>query len=282
MRKFLNVFRITGYQLQQLLHNPRLYVIVFCNFIFLWALLSSFRAFLEAYDGTETPFLFPFLFTHASVVFCFLSGVVILFSNAPFFNRSQRFLTIRTGKTVWALGQILYLVIGSFLYMLLLYLMSVLFLIPHLSLKIEWGGAWNTLARTNLGYEYGVEIIVSQNMINQFQPMEALGYTMLMGVLNSVFIGLILFAGNLFFRREVGITAAMLLILAPYRLVFMPTFMHYIVTTAWMDPSYIFHIFGYQGPDWRQQITILCSFIIIFAFLCIWGIRRRDLPEVEE
>ena len=172
--------------------------------------------------------------------------------------------------------------IGSFLYMLLLYLMSVLFLIPHLSLKIEWGGAWNTLARTNLGYEYGVEIIVSQNMINQFQPMEALGYTMLMGVLNSVFIGLILFAGNLFFRREVGITAAMLLILAPYRLVFMPTFMHYIVTTAWMDPSYIFHIFGYQGPDWRQQITILCSFIIIFAFLCIWGIRRRDLPEVEE
>lgn len=282
MHKIVNSFRITKYQISRLLHNPRLYVIIFCNFIFLWSLLASFRQFLEAYNGTVTPFLFPFLFTHASVVFCFLSGIVILFSNAPFFDRTQMFLTIRTGKTIWAMGQIFYLALGSLMYFGLLYLMSILFLVPHLSFSLEWGSAWNTLAKTDLGLEYGVEIAVSTDMINQFRPLEAIGYTLLMGVLNSVLIGLILFAGNLFFRREVGIAAAMLLILAPYRLVFMPTFLHYIVTTAWMDPRYIFHVWGYKGPTWSQQIMILVGFNVVMVILCIWGLRKKDLPEVEE
>ena len=90
------ILRITRYQLIQLIRNPRLYMIVICNFIFLSTLMSSLRTFLEMHQLKATPFLFSFLFIHPSVIFCFLAGVALLFSNAPFFNRSQMFLTIRT------------------------------------------------------------------------------------------------------------------------------------------------------------------------------------------
>lgn len=281
MNKGANIFRIAKYQIVQLIRNPRLYMIVICNFVFLSTLMVAFRNFLEMYELKATPFLFVFLFTHASVLFSFMSGIVILFSDAPFFSKAQMFLIVRTGKVVWALGQMLYLVVGSFLYFLLLYFMSVMFLFPHISLANEWGSVWNTLARTDLGIRNGVNLVVSTEVLNQFNPIYALGWTVFMGILNSILIGLILFACNIFFCRETGIILAVLLILAPYRLSYMPTFMHYVVTTAWLDPSYLFFDPLYRGPDAKMQTIILVIGIIILINVCILGISYKDLPEVE-
>ena len=71
------ILRITRYQLIQLIRNPRLYMIVICNFIFLSTLMSSLRTFLEMHQLKATPFLFSFLFIHPSVIFCFLAGVAL-------------------------------------------------------------------------------------------------------------------------------------------------------------------------------------------------------------
>lgn len=282
MNKMQGVFRVTRYQLIQLLRNPRLYMIVICNFIFLSTIAVSLRELLEAHQLKATPFLFCFLFAHASVIFCFLAGIVVLFSNAPFFGRSQMFLLIRTGKLSWAAGQILYLIAGSALYFSFLYVMSLLFLFPHISFENQWGSVWNTLARTDIGLDYGINLAVSSDILNIFTPAELLGWTLLMGVLNSLFLGLVLFFCNIFSRREVGIIIAMILILAPYRLSFMPTFVHYIVTAAWIDPIYLLYDPTYQGPDAVQQILILSSLILVLLAGCIYGILYKDLPEVEE
>lgn len=276
------ILRITRYQLIQLIRNPRLYMIVICNFIFLSTLMSSLRTFLEMHQLKATPFLFSFLFIHPSVIFCFLAGVALLFSNAPFFNRSQMYLTIRTGKIVWAVGQICYIILGSVLYFLMLYLMSLIFLFPHISFRNEWGNVWNTLARTDAGLNSGIPLQVPVDILNQFKPLEALGWTCMMGILNAVLIGLVLFFCNLFLKREVGIAAAMLVILAPYRLSFMPTPVHYLATAAWLDPSYLFYSPTYRGPDAIQQILILSVLITILFLGCIYGILHKDLPEVEE
>lgn len=257
-------------------------MIIICNFIFLSTVLASLRTFLEMYRLKATPFLFSFLFTHASVIFCFLAGIVLLFSNAPFFNCSQVFLTIRTGKIVWAIGQILYIILGSVLYFIFLYLMSLLFLFPHISFRNEWGNVWNTLARTEAGINSSVNLAVSVNIINRFSPIEALGWACMMGIMNAVLIGLVLFFCNIFLKREVGIAVAMLLILAPYRLSFMPTPIHYIATAAWLNPSYIFYDPTYRGPDAIQQVLILCGMIFLLIAGCIYGILHKDLPEVEE
>ena len=103
-----------------------------------------------------------------------------------------------------------------------------------------------------------------------------------MGILNAVLIGLVLFFCNLFLRREAGIAAAMLVLLAPYRLSFMPTPIHYLATAAWLDPSYLFYSPTYRGPDAIQQILILGVLITILFLGCIYGILHKDLPEVEE
>lgn len=282
MNKIQGVLRITRYQMVQLVRNPRLYMIVFCNFIFLSTFMVALRSFLRTYQLKATPFLFSFLFTHPSVLFSFLAGVIILFSNAPFFGQSQMFLVIRSGKLRWAVGQILYLIAGSVLYFLLLYGMSLLSLLPYISLENEWGSVWNTLARTGLGNDCGVTLTVSAKVLNVFTPMELLGWTFLMGILNSLLLGLVVFFCNVCFKREVGIIIAVLLILAPYRLSFMPTFFHYIVTSAWLDPAYLFFDPIYKGPNAVQQLLILCSFIIVLTAGCLYGIFHKDLPEVEE
>ena len=69
------ILRITRYQLVQLIRNPRLYMIVICNFIFLSTLMSSLRAFLEMHQLKATPFLFSF-YLSIHRLFCFLAGVI--------------------------------------------------------------------------------------------------------------------------------------------------------------------------------------------------------------
>lgn len=282
MNRVSHIFRIACLQMGKLTRNPRLYMIVFCNFIFLTSLMSPLRSFLRMYQLKATPFLFCFLFTHASVIFCFLAGIILLFSNAPFFDHSQMFLVIRTGKTRWALGQMIYMLLGSILYFLLLYGMSVLFLLPYLSFQNEWGSVWNTLARTDLGVQFGVSLTVPANILNHFEPMELLSWTFFMGILNAMVLGLLLFFCNLFLGRMAGITAAVLFLLTPFRLSFMPDFLHYLAAPAWMDPAYLLYNPNWRGPDARQQILILCGMLLLLALGCIWGIRHKDLPEVEE
>ena len=227
------IIRIVRYQLTQLARNPRLYMIVILNSIFSAMFLLPIRKLLESYHTLATPWAFIFLFSQASVIFCFMGGIIILFSDAPFFNRTQMFLVIRVGKRKWLTGQLIYMLI---------------------TLKNEWGSIWNSLARSDIGLNYGIYLVVPTEILNCFTPRQAFRWLICMGTLNSFLIGLVMLCSNLFFKKEIGICIGIIMILLPYRLEFMPIAIHY--------------------------IAIVTGMIMLLTVLCFSGIQRRDIPEV--
>lgn len=274
------IIRIVKYQIIQFIRNPRFYMIVLLNSIFSGMFLLPVRQLLKTYDVMATPWAFIFLFSHASVIFCFMAGIVILFSDAPFFDKTQMFLLVRTGKRKWLMGQIIYMLAAGVMYYILLYILSLLFMAPFLTWKNEWGSIWNSLARSEIGLKFNIYLTVPAQVLNAFTPMQALGWTFGMGMLNALLLGMIMLCCNLFFKKEIGICIALVLILLPYRLDFMPTGLHYIATAAWMNLIYLIPDSVYQGPGLWQQLGIITGMIIGLVILCFMGITKKDLPEV--
>lgn len=274
------IIRIVRYQLTQLARNPRLYMIVILNSIFSAMFLLPIRKVLESYHTLATPWAFIFLFSQASVIFCFMGGIIILFSDAPFFNRTQMFLVIRVGKRKWLTGQLIYMLIAGMLYYVLLYGISLVFLLPFITLKNEWGSIWNSLARSDIGLNYGIYLVVPTEILNCFTPLQALRWLICMGTLNSFLIGLVMLCSNLFFKKEIGICIGIIMILLPYRLEFMPIAIHYIATVAWINPQYRIENYLYRGPGMWEQLGIVTGMIMLLTVLCFAGIQRRDIPEV--
>lgn len=282
MHRVANVLRVAGYQFSQLVRGSRIWLVLVCNFIFLQSQMLPLRNFLTEYDAAATPFLFPFLFTEPFLSVCFLGGIVLLFCNAPFFSPAQKFVAIRTGKRVWAAGQILYIICTGILYFLVLYVMSAAVLLPQLSLKNEWGSVWNTLARTGAGEQMEVFLTVPAFVLNSLQPLEAVGLVGILGALNSVLLGELLFLFNIYWKKEAGIAAAAMFILLPTRANRMPEAVHYLLPASWMSLSGLGGDANSHGPDLQMQILLLLGTSLVLGIVCVVGCHRKEIPEIEE
>ena len=75
---------------------------------------------LCAYTGVRlSPWIFPFLYGSYYSKLLFFFPLVLIFSNAPFMDRNQLYVVIRSGRYRWCLGQMLYIILASALYFIL-------------------------------------------------------------------------------------------------------------------------------------------------------------------
>ena len=84
------------------------------------------------------------------------AGVLLFYTDAPFYDSHQLFVVMRSGVSRWCLGQALYVIAVSVGYMCFLTAMSVVVLLPQITFSGEWGRVWTTLAYSDAGYESGL------------------------------------------------------------------------------------------------------------------------------
>lgn len=282
MHKAANILRVSACQLSQLVRGRKIWLVLICNFIFLQSQVLPLQSFLREYEADATPFLFPFLFMDPFLTACFFFGIILLFCNAPFFTSAQKFVAIRTGKKVWAAGQILYILCTGLLYFLALYLMSAAVLIPRLSLKNDWGSVWNTLARTEAGQLAGVYLIIPAGILNALQPLQTVALVEIIGTLNAVFLGELLFLFNVYWKKEAGIAVAAMFLLLPTRMQSVPAILRYLMPISWMALDGWSGDLTSAGTDLKMQILLLLGAIFLLGGFCILGCHRKEIPEIEE
>ena len=64
--------------------------------------------------------------------------LVFIFCDAPFVDSNQMYVMLRTDRTTWGIGQVLYIFAGSFFYMLVLMMSTIVLNIGH----IKWDNTW--------------------------------------------------------------------------------------------------------------------------------------------
>ena len=198
MRWLRSVFSISAQNLRKWQTDYR----VWCIGIMLIAVsaiyVDDIRLVTKA-TGTEMPvWIFPFMYSQFHTKLIFTLPVVLLFCSAPFIDRNQTFVFMRTGHMKWLCGQVLYIVIASAVYYFFILAVSLLLTVFSGGFSLGWGKTLSMLATSqNLGWEGALTVDVSYIVITFFTPLQAVWFTFLLSWLGAVFVGLTIFALNL-------------------------------------------------------------------------------------
>lgn len=200
------IFCIAFYSIRQWITNPRIICLFTLMSLFVW---NDFEVIddLTVRTGIKTnPLMFPFFSSDPIKQLILLAGIVFLFSDAPFINKNQPYIIIRSKRIPWVLGQILYILMASAIYFMFLMLVSVLVLLPYGTFATNgWGKIIQTLAKTDLGAQIKLQFGITKKITIFYSPWEAFGISFLLNWGVACLLGLLLFLINLKFNRMIGL-----------------------------------------------------------------------------
>ena len=280
-------FRIALCQLRQKTSTPRVWLILIMVGCFVLENLRPVLEFSHAVDVPVTPYAFPHLTNDFICQLIIMAGAVMIFCDAPFEGSGTLYVLPRAGRFHWGLGQVLYIFMMSFLYILFLLLLSVLPFLGNLEFGTQWGKIWGTLAKTNAGMQFGLIFSVTEHMISEFQAPAALAGSLALEWACTAWLGLLIYALNKWTLSPAGtITGAFLILL------------DICISNDWLyganrfSPITLAQLNTYAGWNIRYGITLtygICFFvfgIVILSGLCILGnyrdkfSGRRDLRRM--
>lgn len=249
--------------------------------------LSPVKSFSQSVNYPVSPWIFPFLISDVYFVIFFMSAVVYFFSDVPFMEEWTMYQVIRTGRVKWACGQIGSIIFSSFAFILTAILETGLILLPDITLSEGWGKVLYTLSMTNAAGEYRIPFSVSYDIISKYEPVQAVGISILMGGLAIMFIGLLMFSLSLYVSRLWANIIAMLFVILPIVIENIGDIVPWLIycsPISWMRLSEINAQSGkgWQTPTILTGSTILTIACIILSATIIWKIHRVDFKLLKE
>lgn len=184
--------------------NPRMYMVFLLLAVFEWTLIQDVRRYAVSVGLSVSCCYFPFLFSkNINSLFIYLA-LVLMFCNAPYVDRHQIYLMIRTGRKKWFLGQILYTAAASFLFFAGAYIISLLEFVPYVGFSTEWGSVLSVLSQNPRPY-----INIPYDIIQNYTPWQALLLCFCINVCVGIMLGLLIFYVNLWKSRGYGAAVAL-------------------------------------------------------------------------
>lgn len=260
--------------------NPRIYVIALLVVGFLSMVERPIVTLCKMVSISVTPWVFPFFATEDYIRLMLMLGVALLFCDAPFIDSAQPYVIARSGKYRWVIGQILYIIVAAAIYFLFVFAISILMLNCHLMITSDWGKVIGTLAQTNAGTQLGMRMNFYTIFIS-YAPVHAMLLAFLMAWLCGIFLGLVIFTMNMYFKRSVGALIATGFIL-------LDLFVNdatigglanglYFSPISWANISKL-DITGLStNPGLLYAITVLLILIAVLIAVSVHAIRKKDI-----
>ena len=171
-------FHVFSFQMRSI--GERILMVFGLVFLFVWSNMQPVADFAMAMDLRVTPWGFPHMVNDWLSMLVVMAGAAALVCDAPFQSDLQSYILPRAGKRPWVLGHILYILVLSLLYVLVILIACLVPFLTRMDLQMGWGKVWGTLARTALGGEYGVPFQVNDYLIGAYRPAAATAYSFLL------------------------------------------------------------------------------------------------------
>ena len=188
--KFLNylraVWRVALYEVRVMLFSLKFLILALLSWMFMDLYTADIRQFALDYEETLVPAQLPFYFSdplYCNIAFLLL---IFLFSDLPPKDSSQRQVLQRCGIRCYGAGQMLAIAILSVIYVVEQLLFSILTCIPCVEFA-GWGRIWQSVASGKI-YDLGYTCtaMVSQNVITNYLPWQAIGASALLFCLTGI------------------------------------------------------------------------------------------------
>ena len=270
MGHFMKANKVSRYNIRMMKENIRIPFILLIAVLYVMESLSAVLTFSRIVHIDVTPFAFVFLINNYRIQFIIAACAVILFCNAPFEDESYQYMISRAGMLSWGLGQIFYIIKMSLLYIGCLVAATIVPFLGHITWSNEWGKIWGTLGKTNAGAEFGVELSISQNIIREYEPVDALFISILLEFSCILCIGLIIYFGNKMTGKSAGTVIGALIAV-----------LDICVSNDWLDWAYGFspvsltqlELFNGYASKWGINLAYAEKFFLIsilsLSALCV-------------
>lgn len=277
-----SVLRIAAQGIKKWGSQPRMYMVLFSIIVFLWTQVQDVRGYAAAQGLGVSCWFFPFLFSHTICAVFLYIGLILVYCNAPFVDRQQMFVMLRSGKRTWFLGQLLYVVLASAIYFSVVALFSMAEFLPHLGLSADWG----TVLRQAVQYpdQTGVYLSIKKRTLEAFSPLRGFCLVFLVNVGVGIFIGQLVFLVNLYKSRAYGSVAALgVVILAdliwyeggPFK-----NWIKYISPVSWTSLN--FYGMKNDGISIGYVGCVLVILNLVLAFLIMRRSKHYSIEALEE
>ncbi|MGL5694186.1 MAG: hypothetical protein ACRCXA_08915 [Peptostreptococcaceae bacterium] len=208
---FSSIYSIAKYNFKKLFSNPRTYILICLQFIYLWYLIDPIIKLSTSIGVRVTPWIFPHITSHMISQMILMLGIIVLFADSPFMDEDYNYIVIRSGKEKWVLGQLLYMVLATIGYFLVLFLITVLLTLPNIFLSFEWGKLMNTLANTNAGE--GFDLVINLRILLLHSPVKATLISFLLCCGSGIIIAVTIFIINLKNTKSMGVVVGTFIVL---------------------------------------------------------------------
>ncbi len=209
--------RICIQNLRKWIGNSRIYIAFVIVFLFTLIYTKGLWLVADSVGEKLSIYIFPFLTTYRYMKIIYLFPLLLVFCDAPFVDANQQFVMIRSGRLSWGVGQMLYIVCGSFFYALVMLLSSIVVNLGHIQLGSSWGKSLVLAGTTNicsvLGKQYDT-VQISTIIVKYYTPAQAMFWSFLFLWMICIILGLIIYDLNIMFQSNVvGLFVAGFLIL---------------------------------------------------------------------
>jgi hypothetical protein len=282
MDKIRKVWSVCLQDFKKLPTNPRTYVILILIYIFMDMAVSPFGSFSDYTSVAVSPWILPFVMSDQYYLFVIMLGVVLLFCDAPFLDSQQPYLLIRTGRTCWYIGHIIYIAFASMVYFVFTWILSIVPILRNIGFSLQWGKIIKTFALTNAGDNYGLKIPIIGDIVQNYTPFSVMWRSILIYWLVAFFLGLLIFTLNLYFNRAVGTMVAAGIVLfemlafnggtSLYKLRFFSP-------VSWASYLTLSLEHRSNNPTFLYAISVL-SILIIILIVFSWLSIRNKIIEV--
>lgn len=209
VKNIRRVGKVCGYQMALQFHEARTRAVFLILFLYLWGILSPVKEFAAVIDQQLSPWFFVVLMNDtvcSMIVFCLWC---FLICDVPFRNDSYLYYAGRAGKMGWIWGEILFLFVFSGVFLLVVYIFTVILSIPRLDVTLEWGKVLGTLAYTDASFQFPVPVSFPVTVMSGIAPPKAALISFLLAWLAVFLLGMSVLFFNWCFRSSLGAAAGL-------------------------------------------------------------------------
>lgn len=276
----MSMIKLAWADIIKTLKNPKSWIIILLCFFFLSSDTREIREIAVQYDLGVSPYVYPIFMTSWQGRMYALILIVMLMSEAPFYNGSELFVNIRINRYKWFTSKLIYIVSLSVVFQIMMIIMSVLVFGTYVGWDNQWGDVITTYIRyiqgmtSAGGYIKGVDIV-------SLNPMKIMGYEFVLMVLISIIIGLLTFVLNGVLKSFLGTVIMGVLVLFDIYLVDLSGIagvnLKYSLPTSWIDINFILSDVNLS----IGKCTIYMVFIVLLLVaVCYFLVSKRVIRPV--
>ena len=173
--------------------------------LYVAAALKPIRDFGVLAGCGVAPGIFVFMVDEHLCQLVFCGASLVLFSRAPFRSSMDSYLLPRSGRLSLALGNCLYILLVSALYVVSLFLTQTIYLNTSLDLGSNWGKLIRSLGQGIIPNGFSSEFYVNNSIVRLYDADWALLNVLSLETLCIAFLGIAIYVGNRAFAKPVGL-----------------------------------------------------------------------------